>query len=228
MERPEGSPNGRSYLLPLGLAVTALALVYGRFLWQARHAVHAAEAAAVSGAPAGHEEAVRLYLDALRSYAPGSPFESRALDGLAKLARTARAEGKREDERRAWEAVRLGLLGTRSLYLPYPGRFAEAERRLAELDASHPVRAVRPMGPRLAATLLALAGFAIWVGATVLLIRRGVRASRPAPTTAGSNPSGTKPARVATPAAVLLIARLFLPAMFVVGFALFVTGLRLG
>jgi nitrate reductase gamma subunit len=58
-----------------------------------------------------------------------------------------------------------------------------------------------------AATLVALIGLAIWVGAIVLLIRRGVERGPRRP-------------------AVLSFAEFILPALFVLGFALFLVGLR--
>lgn len=210
------------FLLPLLLGVAALSLVCGRFMWQARRSVDAAQLALHAGDQA---EATRFYLDALRAYVPGSPDQRRALDGLQALAVTARAAGDPVSERRAWEAMRAGLLGTRSLYLPSPELFAEANRRLAELDGAAafpprgpvvpdpgtvsrrgngPGRSVRPPGPAVASTLVSLMGFALWVGAVVLMIRRGVdRAARPGG-----------------------VGRLMLPVMFLLGVALFLAGLR--
>lgn len=220
------------YLLPLVLGVMAGGLLYGRFLWQGRRSVRAAELALAQG---DRLEATRSYLDALRAYVPGSPFERRALDGLQAAAVAARRAGDVPSERRAWEAVRTGLLATRSLYLPYPTRFAEAQSHLAELDATAafpprqrpvpdldmvpmrgnaPGRAMRPLGPAMASTVLALAGFAIWVGAIVLLIRRGVERRPPR---AAVKATGTD----AGPLGALM-----LPLLFVVGFALFLLGLR--
>ncbi|MBC8132195.1 MAG: hypothetical protein H7X95_04375, partial [Deltaproteobacteria bacterium] len=185
--------RSRRTLLPLALGVAALAIVYGRFIWQARHSIRSAEIAVSRGGASDRAEATRHYLDALRAYVPGSPLQRQALDGLAGLAAAARAAEDTEGERHAWEAVRMGLLGTRSLYMPYGAAFAEANRQLAQLDATavFPPRAppaaetvttparghrpggrsVRPPGPAVASTLIALIGFAVWIGATVLLIR---------------------------------------------------------
>ena len=221
-------PPVSGYALPLVLGVATLAVVYGRFVVQAHDAVRAARVSARAGDSA---EATRYYLDALRAYVPGSPFQRQALDGLAQLAASARAAGDASEERRAWEAMRVGLLSTRSFYTPDRSRFDEANHRLAELDGearfppadlenvwararglgagrSGGLPAGASPGPAVAATLVALIGLAIWVGAIVLLIRRGVERS---------------PRR--RPAA-LSFAELILPALFVLGFALFLVGLR--
>lgn len=222
------------FLLPLVLGITATGVLYGRFLWQGRQSVRAAELAVAQG---DRPEATRSYLDALRAYVPGSPFERRALDGLQAAAAAARRAGDVPGERRAWEAVRTGLLATRSLYLPYPTRFSEAQRHLAELDATAafpprqrpvpdldmvpmrgnaPGRAVRPLGPAMASTVLALAGFAIWVAAIVLLIRGRIeRHPGRAMAKASGKDVDAGPLRP-----------LMLPLLFVVGFALFLLGLR--
>jgi hypothetical protein len=211
--------------LPLSLGIAAVALVCGRLLADARHAVRAAEIAVTGG---DRTEAARSYLDALRAYVPGSPFERQALDGLGRLAAEAARAGDRDGERRAWDAVRAGLLGTRSMYVPYPSRLAEANLRLTELDGTAPFPPVDPKkvvidargarfgrstssrGPLGASILVTLSGFAIWVGAIVILIHRGiVRTSRPSP---------WRPAWATM--------EVLLPALFLVGFALFLIGLR--
>ena len=225
------APSRMRFLLPLVLGITAAGVLYGRFLWQGRKSVRAAELALAQG---DRSEATRCYLDVLRAYVPGSPLERSALDGLQAAAAAARRVGDVPGERRAWEAVRTGLLATRSLYLPYPARFSEAQRHLTELDATAafpprqrplpdlemvpmrgnaPGRSVRPLGPALASTLLALAGFAIWVAAIVFLIRRGI-ARHPGRAAAASE-------KDAGPLHALV-----LPLLFVVGFALFLLGLR--
>ncbi len=219
-------------LLPWTLGAAALAVVYGRFIVQARGAVHAARVAAGNGDAA---EATRLYLDALRAYVPGSPFERQALDGLHALAADAAGAGDRDGERRALGAVRAGLLGTRSLYVPYGSRLADANRRLGELDATEdfpPANSGRiviersaPPGPAIAATLLALVGFAAWIGGLLLFIRRGVdRTPTPAVRPVGSAASAGSRLRPSShpPSPPLLP-----PLLFVVGFALFLIGLRL-
>jgi hypothetical protein len=216
------------WTVPLALAAAALLLVCGRFLFEARGAVVAAQAALGKG---DQVEATRCYLDALRAYVPGSPFERQALDGLAVLAATAARDGDPAGERRALEAVRAGLRGTRSIYTPYRTRLGDADTRLAALDADvafpptdprtiviqrggYPLaRFTQVRGPAVAFTLIAFLGFATWIGALLLLIRRGVdRDPR-----SGRGTTGV--ARGLLP--------VLLPLLFVVGFALFLVGLRL-
>lgn len=215
------------WAIPTVLGVAALALLGGRFLVAARHAVAAAEAARARGDLA---EATRSYLDALRCYVPGSPYEGKALDGLDEIAVEAAHSGDVNGERRALEALRRGLLGTRSLFMPYPARFAKASSRLAQLDATVdfppavPPRIIRPRiydggrrgtasGPAIAATLVALGGFAAWVLAIVVLIRRGVPRDPDLRDLRTSRASGAA-------------GRVLASILFVVGFALFLIGLR--
>jgi hypothetical protein len=217
--------------LPLSLGVAAIALVCGRLVLDARHAVHTAEVAWAIGDRA---EAARSYLDALRAYVPGSPFERQALEGLGRLAAEAAHAGDRDGERRAWEAVRTGLLGTRSMYVPYPARLAEANLHLTELDSTAPFPPADPgalvvdgrggrfgrptpwRGPGGAFILMALLGFAIWVGAIVTLIHHIHRGIDHGPIDSGPRAWH----RFWAMSGVLL------PALFVVGFALFLIGLR--
>jgi hypothetical protein len=201
------------------LGLLALAVVAGRVLHDSWSAFAAGGAAEARG---DRVQAVRQYLHATRMYLPGSPFVPRALDRLEAMAAAARAAGEAQIERQALEAVRAGLLGARSLYTPHAPRLAAADRRLAELYAAiedpavdpgatpaqrqawHRDRlAVRP-GPAVPATVAALVGLALWLGAAVMFLRRGVdrtlRLERPWALASGIG--------------------------FFVGFALFVVGLR--
>jgi hypothetical protein len=215
-------------LLPVLLLAAAGLVVAARFLIQARADLGLAEAARARGDEA---EAARSFEDVLRLSLPGSPYERRALDGLRAAAAGARAAGDGDGERRAWEAVRTGLQATRSLFTPYPARLAEAEGRLEALDAAEAfpprdrtgaLRAVDIDGragrfgrgarrPRaLAGVLVALVGFAAWVGAVVLFILRGLDR------------------QVRLRRAPRAFWQVILPVVFVAGFALFLCGSRLG
>jgi hypothetical protein len=202
-----------------GLLV-ALAVLVGRVAVDSRAAVLAGEAAEARGA---REEAIRDYLDAARLYLPGSPTVRRALDHLDRLAAAAEAAGDPSSARAPLEAIRAALLGARSFYTPHSARLAEADRRLAIVYAQvedpavdpgatleariawHAARLARRPGPVLGYVLLALAGLALWLGAAIGFLRRGVDATlhlRRGPALAAG-------------------------VLFVVGFALFVAGLRL-
>ena len=111
------------------------------------------------------------------------------------------------------------MRATRGLTTPYLPRLEEADRRLAALDATEafpplggaPVIERRPRpGRALAGALIALFGCAAWVGAVVLFIFRGV---------------GHDARLGRAPRALWTVV---LPAVFLVGFALFLGGLRFG
>jgi hypothetical protein len=225
-------------LMPLVLGTAALALVWGRFVVEARRAVGGAEVALAAG---DRVEAERCYLDALRAYVPGSPYEQRALDGLARLASEAQDGGDPVAERRALEAMRSGLLGTRGIVIPHRARLAPVEERLQTLDAdaggAAPVAVMGPLGRGLGhavggrgtgwpssvlSTLIALIGLATWVAAVALVVRSGLEQGRgPAPAP-GAAVSESASARAPGPGRGW---RLVVPVLFVVGVALFLIGL---
>ena len=136
-------------------------------------------------------EAIRNYLHATRMYVPGSPFVARALDGLEAIAQAA-GEGDIATERQALEAVRSGLLARAHSTAPRRsfvggrssiGRHLRADRGSSggpggyagrAGEARHAARlAVRP-GPSPVASVMALGGLLLWLGAALLFIRRGV------------------------------------------------------
>jgi hypothetical protein len=207
------------FLWTAGLAV-ALCVLVGRVAVDGGAALRAGESAQARGE---RGEAVRHYLDAARLYLPGSGTVGRALDHLEAMARTAEAANDPQGARAALEAIRAALLGTRSLYTPYASRLPDVERRLAGLYAQledprvdpgasleartawHASRLARHPGPTVGYVLLALFGLALWLGGAVGFMRRGLDA-------------GLRLRRGPALAAGII---------FVVGFALFVTGLRL-
>jgi hypothetical protein len=202
------------------VALAALGVVGGRVLHDSWAALTAGEDAERRNAPV---EAAREYLHAVRMYLPGSPFVRRALDRLESMAGAAARAGDVAGERRALEAIRAGLLGARSFYTPNAERLPAVDRRLAAIyarledravaagaslaarEAWHLGRLERRPGPATGWALAALGGCALWIGAAVTFIRRGVdRSLRLRP-------------RWAVGAGVA----------FVIGFALFMAGLRL-
>ena len=222
VSRPYGSrsPFGRRLALYGLLVLGALGVVTARVLYDSSAALDAGDAAALRGEPA---EASRMYLHAVRMYAPGSPFVGRGLDRLETLAVAAAKSGDVGTERRALEAIRAGLLGARSFYTPHAGRLDAANRQLAALyartedpavapgatlvarEAWHLEQLARRPGPATLPALLALLGFGLWLSAVGVFVRRGLdRALKLRP-------------RWALISAVAFFA----------GFALFVVGLRL-
>jgi hypothetical protein len=183
-----GPPRWGRWLLVAGLA---LAVVTGRVLHDSWWSLRAGQAAQASG-PEHRAAAIRHYLRAARMYLPGSPFVNRALDHLTTIADQAAQAGDRQGEREALEAIRSALLGARSLYTPHGDRLLAVDERLAVIYASIEDPAVAPgasfeqradwhrqrlaarPGPAVPATLAALGGMALWLGAVVVFIRRGL------------------------------------------------------
>jgi hypothetical protein len=169
--------RGRVWVL---VAVLACAAVAARVSIASRAAVHAGVAALERG---DERTAVRDFQRAVRLFVPGSPFVAQAIVQLRGVAEAAAVRGDRPAELRAWLALRAGLLGARSLYSPYPGQLTAANQRLAALYADvgaagdetwHLQRLARRPGPGPATTVLALVGFAVWLGAAVIFTRRGI------------------------------------------------------
>ena len=214
------------------LAVVTLAIVMVRVTIDSRAALRAGVDAETAG---DRSRASREYLHAIRMYVPGSSSVKRAVERLEAMAGAAAEAGDLEGERIAREALRSGLLGARSVYTPYADHLAVSDRRLAEVYARietrsavaapgaaqpgtgqagtgieerrlwHLARLTERPGPALPATFAALFGFALWLSAAILFIRRGID-------------RGLRLQRRWALAALV---------MFAVGFSLFVIGLRL-
>lgn len=222
-ESPTLAPRPRrgrvALLWAVGLLI-GLGVVVVRVAVDGRASLKAGEAAEARGDRAG---AIRQYLDAARMYLPGSPTVRRALDHLDVLATTAAQAQDSTTERAALEAIRAAILGARSSYTPEEERLARVDRRLAALYATvedpgvdpsasvetrtawHAARLAQRPGPAVGYVVLALLGLALWLSAVVGFVRRGLD-------------GGLRLRRA--PALAAGIA-------FAVGFALFLTGLRL-
>jgi hypothetical protein len=204
-------------IVVLGLAV-ALGVIVTRLLIDSRQACRLAAAAEQRG---DMTEAIRHHLDAARLYVPGSPFVRQALDHLDTIGVTLVNKGDYPLARSAFEAERAALLGARSFYTPYAARLAGIERRIARLLAAeeagtaaasfeeraawHAERLAQRPGPKTAMVLLALLGLGVWISCAAMFLRRGLSAN-------------------------LILERgpaLLAGAGFLVGFALFLVGLRL-
>jgi hypothetical protein len=150
------------------------------------------DAARASGA---WDVAVAHYRRGARWYAPGSPYHVRALDALARIARDAERRGDTELALSTHRAVRAAILSTRSFYTPETRRLATANRRIAAIMATLPAP---PMdagksqdalrvehlamleaddAPKLAWTLVLLAGFFAWVGGAFAFTLRAIDAN---------------------------------------------------
>jgi len=167
-----------------------LGVVVTRVFWDGRAALEAGDAALAKGDADG---AITGWRRAARWYAPGAPHVIDAYDRLETFAREAEASGNRAGALVAWRAIRSSVMATRSLYTPFPARLAAADERIAALMAAEEVAAdpkkdeaaarafhaallARDDSPRLPWTLLALAGFAGWVGGGFWFARRAVTA----------------------------------------------------
>jgi hypothetical protein len=200
--------------------LAALAVVTVRVAVDSRAALRAGWAAEGRGETL---EAIRRYLDAARLTLPASPWVRQALERLDGIATRAEQAHDSVTARRALEAMRAAILGTRSFYTPHGERLPAIDARLARLYARaeerrvdpaaslegrvawHAARLARRPGPALPFAALALAGLALWLGSAVAFVRRGLDA-------------GLRLQRGPAIAAGVL---------FVVGLALFVVGLRL-
>jgi len=123
-------------------------------------------------------------------YASGNPYCARALDRLERMGEEAAEAGAIDEAVLAWRALRSAIVGARGLTTPHAGRLARADRRIATLmlqqerapmDADKSDSELReayarlladPPGPGLAGALLALIGFAVWVGAAFRMSQR--------------------------------------------------------
>ena len=209
----------RGTVVRIGLGILLLlSLIVGRVLHSSWEEAREGAAAEGRGEIA---EAVHRYGQSARLYAPGNPWSRRALDRHAALATDAEGRGDGETALAAWREVRSSILATRSLYTPHPAALATANEQIARLAArleSPSVDPTRDEGARrrwhrerLATTeephrgwaLLALVGLALWLGAAVAFLRRGLD---------GALRLVPRPALLCTVA-------------FLIGFALFALGL---
>jgi hypothetical protein len=169
--------------------LAAVVVVTVRVAVDSRAALHAGWEAEGRGEPL---EAIRRYLDAARLTVPGSPWVRQALDRLDGVAARAERDGDGATARRALEAMRAAILGTRSFYTPHAGRLPAIDARLAGLYAAaedvrvdptatreqrvawHAARLARRPGPSLPLSVMALAGLALWLAGAVAFVRRGL------------------------------------------------------
>ena len=160
---------------------------------------------------------------AARWYVPLAAHPARALDRLRAMAEAAERRGDREFALACWRAQRGAILATRSFFVPFAGRLANVEERIARLMAQAPPPPIdanrseteryelylsmlrqRP-GPAGWAVALAMAGLLTWLGAAWKVASEGF-----------DEEDRLQPA---------VVRRWAL--LFVVGFVMFLTGLRL-
>lgn len=172
-----------------GIAIIALlALLLGRVASESRGELAAANAYRNDGRPS---RAIEHYRRSIRWALPLSPYHTEAISELESLAKELEAEGDRDLALLAWRSLSGGIAATRTLHTgSHPARENANDQiaRLLAMDRSAAVDA-RLSPEQLAADhrrllndevspdpfwgLVLLLGMAVWVGALVLLARRG-------------------------------------------------------
>ena len=181
------------------LLFVLMSIVYVRVLYSSRIELREAEAAS------DHDGRIDHLGRAARLYAPINPFSERAIDRLRsdcsdfKLGGPLLAPRPREEDERhlaACRELRSAILATRSFYTPHSEILTVADEIIASLAARLESPSVDPgageaarrkwhaerlaeseaMAPRIGWTLLALFGFALWIGSAILFIFRGLDA----------------------------------------------------
>lgn len=178
----------------LGVALVVavcLGVVVTRAIWDGRSALAQGDAAAEAG---DIGEAIRWWRRAARWYVPGAPHVGSAYDRLEATARAARERGDRATALAAWQGVRGSILATRSFFTPHAERLGPANEAIASLMAEaegpaadpgrpeaerrswHLELLTRDEAPSVAWSVVALAGFALWLGGGILFATRAITA----------------------------------------------------
>ncbi len=185
------TPRGRRLARIAAVALALVGVVAGRVVLEGRASLGAGLAEAARGDDAAALTHLRR---ATRWHLPGSPYPARAMDALAALADRAEARGDLRLARRSLEAVRSGILATRSVYTPEAARLLPTNQRIASLlareegpeadpgkseaerTAYHLALLAHDPLPSVGWSIVALAGFATFVLGAVALALRGIGA----------------------------------------------------
>lgn len=169
----------RKWMIGAAIAAAALAVLATRAVWEGRGALARGDAAAAAGEV---EDAIRHWRRAARWYLPLAPHVGAAYERLEAAGAAAEQAGDRDNALAAWRGVRSAALATRSFYVPHRDRLEAANRRIATLmaaaegpaadpessaaerEAWHLSLLERPVGPSVGWSLVAIAGFALWIG----------------------------------------------------------------
>lgn len=173
----------------VGLAACfCLGVVVTRVFYDGRRALQAGDRVVAADV----REAIVHWRRAARWYAPGAPHVAGAYDRLENLAVEAEAHGDLITALEAWRAIRSSALATRSFYTPYADRLARANERIAVLMARqegpgadpardeagraawHKALLDRDEAPSVGWSILALLGFAGWIGGGFRFAWRGL------------------------------------------------------
>lgn len=166
-----------------------LGVVVTRAIWEGQSALSDGDAASERGE---RLEAITKWRRAARWYVPLAPHVGKAYDRLEHLAASARDNGDVAVELAALRGIRGSILATRSFFTPQSHRLDRTNRRIAELMASIEGGAVAPdqtddqrrqwhyellsrdESPSVPWSIIALLGFAGWIGGAVFFALRGV------------------------------------------------------
>jgi hypothetical protein len=166
-------------------------VVVTRAVWEGRVALADGDRALAAG---DREGAIRWWRRAARWYVPLAPHVASAYDRLESIGREAEERGDLATALAAWQGVRGSILATRSFYVPHEERLEPANRRIAavlarmegaapdagqseaERTAWHYRLLERDEAPDVGWTLVALLGFAAWLGGGALFAWRGISA----------------------------------------------------
>lgn len=189
----------------LAIGGVVLALCFGvvitRAIIEGRSALSKGDSAHVSGDPDG---AIRWWRRAARWYVPAAPHVARAYSRLEALANAAEvaakaakspaeARGHRRVALTAWRGIRGSILSTRSFYTPFSAKLDPANQHISRLMALqegdkaadnvltkraewHYQQLGRDDAPSVFWSVIALLGFATWLGGGVLFALRGITA----------------------------------------------------
>lgn len=176
------------------VAGLCVGVVITRAVWEGMAALADGDAAMARG---DLDEAIGRWRRAARWYVPGAPHVNHAYDRLEELARQAESQGDVDMALAAWRGVRGSILATRSFYTPHAGRLEPANQRIAELMAEleardevaastgesqaarvsfHHELLRRDRAPSVFWSVVAIFGFALWLGGGLLFALRGVTA----------------------------------------------------
>jgi hypothetical protein len=127
------------------MAAVVIATLAGRALVEGSTSVKRADDAIARG---DVDAAIAHAMRATKWYVPFAPHVEAAYDRLRAIARKAEAAGDVDGALVAWQAIRAGARGTKSLWQPFEDRLAEADAHVATLLASKPPPGVERDEPR--------------------------------------------------------------------------------
>lgn len=192
----------RRKLTIAGIVVAVcLGVVVSRAVWEGRSALSKGDEAHAAGDIDG---AIRWWRRAARWYVPLAPHVGTAYGRLETLANEAEAQARaaktpaaarahRRIAVAAWRGIRSSIYATRSFYTPFADKLGPANRHISELMALaegdtagkdklaqraqwHYRQLARDDSPSVLWSIIALLGFAAWLGGGVLFALRGITA----------------------------------------------------